>query len=311
MNRVDTLVRASRLYYELGETQGRVAELLGVTRPQVSRLLKQARAEGIVEIRIVDRATADSPAADELKRRFGLRAVHLAPSVGESDDLTRRVLGRLAAEVLRSAIRDGSVVGIGDGASISATADALTDGAPQVDATIVPLCGGYWFAGPTREPFRRIGAAFDATVQGLLAPGLVDDAGTKRSLYAHAGVRSILELWARVDVALFGIGARGWNVAALGADMVAALESSRAVGEVLIAPFDVAGRFVAPELRDRTIAFDARDLPSVPVTIGVAGGPSKIEPILGALRAGVVNTLVTDVRTAEAVAAAAATGAAA
>src|SRR3954454_21741061 len=78
------LIQASRLYYELGETQGRVAELLGVTRPQVSRLLKQARAEGIVEIRIVDRATAESPAANDLRRRFGLRAVRLAPSVGDS-----------------------------------------------------------------------------------------------------------------------------------------------------------------------------------------------------------------------------------
>ena len=48
------LIQASRLYYELGETQSRVAEILGVTRPQVSRLLKRARAEGIVEIRIVD-----------------------------------------------------------------------------------------------------------------------------------------------------------------------------------------------------------------------------------------------------------------
>ena len=53
---VQQLIQASRLYYELGETQSRVAELLGVTRPQVSRLLKRARAEGIVEIRIVDQA---------------------------------------------------------------------------------------------------------------------------------------------------------------------------------------------------------------------------------------------------------------
>ena len=46
---IGQLVQASRLYYELGETQSRVAEILGVTRPQVSRLLKRARAEGIVE----------------------------------------------------------------------------------------------------------------------------------------------------------------------------------------------------------------------------------------------------------------------
>ena len=50
MSDLEQLVRASRLYYELGETQNAIAEQLGVTRPQVSRLLKRARAEGIVEI---------------------------------------------------------------------------------------------------------------------------------------------------------------------------------------------------------------------------------------------------------------------
>ena len=62
MSDFEQLVQASRLYYELGETQNAIAERLGVTRPQVSRLLKRARAEGIVEIRIVDRTTAESPA---------------------------------------------------------------------------------------------------------------------------------------------------------------------------------------------------------------------------------------------------------
>ena len=298
---LETLVRASRLYYELGETQGRVAELLGVTRPQVSRLLKQARAEGIVEIRIVDGTTAPSPAADELGGRFGLQAVHLAPSLSGPEDLTRRSIGRLGAQVLRSAVRDGTVVGIGDGASVSATADAMADSTTPVGATVVPLCGGYWFGGATREPFRRVADALGAAVHGLLAPGLVDDAATKDALYAHAGVRSILGLWERLDVALFGIGGRIWTEAALGRAVVEEIDAGGAVGEVLIAPFDVRGRFLADQLRARTIAFDARELPRVPVTIGVAGGPSKVEPILGALRGGFVNTLVTDVRTAEAV----------
>ena len=71
MSEMEQLVRVSRLYYELGETQSAIAEQLGVTRPQVSRLLKRARAEGIVEIRIVDRTTADSPAAEALTTQFG------------------------------------------------------------------------------------------------------------------------------------------------------------------------------------------------------------------------------------------------
>ena len=78
MSDVQQLIDASRLYYELGETQSRVAELLGVTRPQVSRLLKRARAEGIEEIRIVDQAAQSSSAGDELRERFHLQAIHLA-----------------------------------------------------------------------------------------------------------------------------------------------------------------------------------------------------------------------------------------
>ncbi len=298
---IDQLIEASRLYYELGETQSRGATLLGVTRPQVSRILKRARAEGIVEIRIVDRTSEPSPAAEEVRRRFGLQAVHLAPSLQGPEDVGRRMVGRLGAEVLRAAIREGAVVGIGDGSSISAVAGALDEPLVETGATVVPLCGGYWFTGPAGEPFRRVADGIAGTAQVLLAPGLVDDPTTKQSLYAHAGVRRILELWERLDVAAFGIGGRAWGEAAFGATACRQLDAAGAVGELLIAPFDIDGRFVDSDVRERTIAFDARRLDRLPVRIGVAGGPAKVRPILGALRSGSVTVLVSDVRTAEAV----------
>lgn len=311
MTDLATLVRVSRLYYELGETQARVAELVGVTRPQVSRLLKEARNQGIVEIRIVDSTEQPSPAAHELHTRFAtLRSVHLAPSVEGAAaartaegpaDLARRRVGRLAAQVLVSAVRDGQVVGIGDGAAVSATADALEPLSSQVDATIVPLCGGFWRSTSGREPFRRVADAFGAAVRGLMAPGLLDDEATRNALRAHAGIREVLDLWDGVEVALFGIGGPSWSEAAVGPDVLRQIEAEEAVGEVLIAPFDIRGRFVADGLRGRTIAFDARSLSRIPTSIGVAEGAAKVGPILGALRAGIVNTLVTDVRTAEAV----------
>lgn len=297
----DVLVQASRLYYELGETQHAIAERLGVTRPQVSRLLKRARAEGVVEIRIIDTTAAASPAGDALRDSYGLDAVHLAPSVRGPEDLARRMVGRLAAQVLRTSVRDGAIVGIGDGAGVSAVADALDEAATPVGATVVPLAGGYWAPGPEREPFRRIADAFGAQPHGLMAPGLLDDAATATALLSHAGVRAVLDLWARLDVALFGIGGRSWSAASVGAGIARRLDALEAVGEVLIAPFDLDGVFVAPELRERVLAFDARALGRVPVAIGVAAGESKVRPILGALRAGVVRTLVTDVATAEAV----------
>jgi DNA-binding transcriptional regulator LsrR (DeoR family) len=297
----DLLVQASRLYYELGETQHAIADRLGVTRPQVSRLLKRARAEGIVEIRIVDATTVESAAADVLRERFGLQAVHLAPTLSGPEDLTRRIVGRLGAQVLRTVVRDGEIIGIGDGASVSAVADALEDAATPVAATVLPLAGGYWSPGPERDPFRRIADAFGAQPHGLMAPGLLDDGATKRALEAHAGVQAVIDLWDRLDVALFGIGGRSWGAASVGETIALRLERDGAVGEVLIAPFDLEGRFVCPELRERVLAFDARRLARVPTAIGIGAGESKVRPILGALRAGVVGTLVTDVATAEAV----------
>ncbi len=303
MSDVQQLIQASRLYYELGETQSRVAELLGVTRPQVSRLLKRARAEGIVEIRIVDQASAESPAGDELRRRFGLAAVHLAPTLVGPDEISRRMIGRLAADVLRAAIRDGAVVGVGEGASISAVADAIAADEPlhETGATVIPLCGGYWFGGPAREPFRRVADGVGGVPLGLMAPGLVDDPATKIALYAHAGVRRIVDLWARLEVAAFGIGGPVWSAAALGTEVAADLDQSGAVGEILVSPFDLDGRLVCATLRDRTIGFDVRELANVPIRICVAGGPAKVRPILGALRGGFATMLVTDQPTAEAV----------
>lgn len=301
MNDRDLLVQASRLYYELGETQSAVAERLGVTRPQVSRLLKRARAEGVVEIRIIDDGAVESPAADALRRSYGLDAVHLAPTVSGPEDLARRMVGRLAAQVLRVAVRDGSIVGIGDGASVSAVADAIDEAPTPVAAVIVPLAGGYWSPGPEREPFRRIAAALGAQAEGLMAPGLLDDAATRGALVAHAGVRAVLDRWERLDIALVGIGGRSWGAGSVGAGTAASLDRAEAVGEVLIAPFDLDGVFVCPDLRERVVAFDAQALARVPVAIGVAAGESKVRPILGALRAGIIRTLVTDVATAEAV----------
>ena len=301
MSDLATLVRVSRLYYELGETQEAIGALVGVTRPQVSRLLKEARAQGVVEIRIVDAAEAPSPAAGELQRRFGLRAVHLAPSLDGSPEVARRRVGRLAGQVLRGAIRDGQVVGIGDGAAVSAVADELAPDATEVDATIVPLCGGFWRPGAGTEPFRRIGETLGATILALHSPGLLDDASVRDALCAHPGVRSVIDRWERLDVALLGIGGPAWSEASVGAEAMGEMRSGAAVGEVLIAPFDASGSFVAPSLRARAVAFDARALKRVPVVIGVASGPGKVAPILGALRGGLVNTLVTDVATAEAI----------
>ena len=177
------------------------------------------------------------------------------------------MVGRLAAQVLRGVIRDGTILGIGDGVRLGGRRRVggrrhagLGDRRPPGRRLLVAGTGA------RAVPSGRRGARGQAV--GLMAPGLVDDGATMRSREAHAGVRSILEFWQRLDVALFGIGGRGWSAASVGQRVEHELDAHDAVGEVLIAPYDLDGAFVCAELRERAIAFDARGLVDCPSRSG-------------------------------------------
>src|SRR3972149_1186476 len=72
--------------------------------------------------------------APVLQERLGLREVHLAPAVSGPEDILRRSLGRLTARVLRTHLRDGVVLGVADGAPMSALADALPEAPESIAA---------------------------------------------------------------------------------------------------------------------------------------------------------------------------------
>ena len=48
------LTKVSSLYYNKGLNQQEITDRLGISRPQISRMLSQARAEGIVNIVVKD-----------------------------------------------------------------------------------------------------------------------------------------------------------------------------------------------------------------------------------------------------------------
>ena len=303
MSDLDLLVRASRLYFELGETQERVAELLGVTRPQVSRLLKEARERGVVEIRIIDRSGKGDRVAVMLRERFGLRHVEVVARMAGPEDLTHRLLGRAAAELFRGAVREGMVVGVGGGTAVSAVVNALAEtfaaDRPPPMITSVPLAGGIGPGFGANEPARNLARAMGGFAQEIPAPGLVDSQATRDALFAHPAVQNIARMWERLDIAIYGIGGGAWSGMWMDEDVLGRLEREGAVGEVLIRPYDLSGRPCGDYLAGRTIGLQLSELKRVPMAIAVAGGESKVRPILGALHGGLIQTLVTDRETAE------------
>ena len=52
INDKELMIKACKLYYFEDKTQSQISKVLGISRPQVSRLLSLARADGTVKIEI-------------------------------------------------------------------------------------------------------------------------------------------------------------------------------------------------------------------------------------------------------------------
>ena len=71
------LVKVSRMFYLDSLSQKEISEKLGISRPQVCRMLQEARNRGIVKITIDSPFDREDYLAEKLERLFGLRTVYV------------------------------------------------------------------------------------------------------------------------------------------------------------------------------------------------------------------------------------------
>jgi len=286
----------ARMHYESAMSQVDIAKRLGVSTATVSRMLQRARAEGIVRIEIPDLVAADE-LGDTLRQRLGLEAVAVVetPSVNALAALAGPV-----GEILgRAGLSPGSVLAVGWGRAIRAILDA---GLPQIPGVlIVPATGGMQQHLPHFQvnEFVRLAAEQVGGVPHFIHAPYLPSLATRSAFLADPAIAESVALWDRIDAALVGIGLphaqNSPEASAATPDEQALVD---AVGDVIRHYFDASGRLVDWEGEGRMIAASPEQLRRIPLVIGAAIGVDKVDAILGAVRAGFVTALVTDVRTA-------------
>lgn len=302
------LLRAARLYYEDDLTQQEVAEELGISRPTVSRLLAQARQEGIVQITVADPFATHEELEARLAEIFTLRRAVVVTGEGATGDRLGRRLGLAAARYLRSALNRGELVGVGWGRTLHAVAEAL-DSEAQIGIEVFPLIGGLGQVSPSfqvNELARRLADAFGGTWHPLYVPAFVDDMSACQSLFQVPDVAAIIQTWPKLGILLVGIGhfAMHRQSSMLFANYMdeALLEKLEAEGAV----GDLCGRFFDPQgqqclVEPGVIGVSLEQLRALDHVVAVAAGADKAAAILGALRGGYLNVLVTDTTAAQAI----------
>lgn len=303
------IVRVARMYYEWELKQATIAKQLGLSQSTVSRLLQQAKSEGIIRISVNVPQGLYTDLEEQLVKQYRLRDAIVVDCSGESDErFIERQIGAAAAYYLESALRPNEVVGISSwSATLLALVDAMHPTPRKGDVRVVQILGGV--GSPSAEAHAgrltsRLADLLGGTAIFLPAPGIVGSAAAMEAITADHYVRDALDLFDHVTMALVGIGAI--EPSKLLADSgnrfsIAELEELRvqgAVGDVLLRFFDTHGVAVNTPLNQRVISMQLEQLRRVDRSIGVAGGERKFAAIRGALRGGWVNVLVTDHLTA-------------
>lgn len=303
----ETMFRAARLYYEDNRTQAEIARALKTSRPTVSRLLQQARDEGIVQIRITDPAATSAELSRSLVAAFGL-ADAVVVAAGDADHATaRRRIGQAAARYLAQAVRDGERLGIGWGRTlhemVAALEPARRDRPPRQRISVAPLLGGLGQITPVfqvHELARICAASLGGEWHSFYAPALVESDEMAKRLLRSADLRQIWQFWEQLNVAVVGIGNADFEsdiqmlfVNYLNSATQKRLRAARAAGDICMRFFDARGKPCPSAVRG-VVGVELAQLQRARLSIGVAGGESKAEAISGALRGRFVNVLVCD-----------------
>lgn len=302
------LYRVAQAYYDEELTQQQIARRFGLSRPKVSRLLQRARESGIVNIVLVPPSSDMSDLERGLEARYGLdEAVVVAVTDPHDATGVARELGPAAAECLARSMRGNEVAGITWGSTILAMVDALP-ARSWPDVTIVQIMGGL---GPvdarehSADLTRRVARRFGARLELLPAPGLVASVAAAEALRSDPQIAATLRLAARADIAIVGLGVPSADSVVLrygtiiSPEEVAAAQGAGAVGDIALRFIDAHGRPVPLPLNERIIGLTLEQIRAIPRTIGVAGGHRKYDVIRAALRARLIDVLVTDHATAE------------
>ena len=305
------LSKVSTLYYLRDQTQQEIAERLRLSRPAVSRLLRDAQNQGIVQITISPPRGLLIDLESRLEERYGLEVVRVvALEPGTSADLVRRQIGAAAASYLARTVHPNDTIGLAWGTTLSAMVQSMAP-LPTEGVHVVQTLGG--IGPPAAEAYaaelvRRLAQLLGAAPVLFPVPGVVATAEVRDVLRNDPHVQAALRYFDRLDTVYVGIGSIATNPVlndghSLPSGTLSSLVASGAVGDIALRFFDAQGAPVRSSLDERILGITTEQLHKAPRVVAVAGGPDKADAIHAALKSDIVDVLITDQQTAEELAA--------
>lgn len=299
-SRTDRLrIRAAWMYFVEQMTQNEIADVLGVGRVTIVRMLAEARARNEVKISIESELLEIVRLERALERAFGLQQALVAPLTDPNADPIPAIAAKTGM-FLSDAMKSGMRVGVGWGVTLFNTLPFIS-AKSLTDFSVISLLGGVGVA-------RRVNPAefawrFAQIFQGdgylMPTPAVVDSVETKIALVERCGLQEIFEMADALDAVLLSVGgiasattfSRGGFLKEADRE---ALLARGAVGDLLFHFYDRNGDLVDHPVNSHVMSVDVDRLRKAPIRILTSGGVEKTEALLGAMNLIAPTILITD-----------------
>ena len=299
------LVEISRLYYEREMTQAEIAKRMNISRPVVSKLLQEARLRGIVKIDIKSPLMSDESLLDELCGVYNLKGGLVVPSGSADEKLLARLIISQAALYIEKLLSKVTRIGLGWGDTIGRLVDKLK-GHPSVESEIgyvCPIIGSApndikWYQ--TNELARAFAEKTGFKPHYLHAPAFPVSLENKKLFENTIEYQEILKCWRELEMVILGVGTYpSVPDQATAARFGNLLREKKAVGMIATYYFNRNGKTIYSK-NDIVIRIAPDDLERIDKVFLIGGGEKKINAVRGTLKTGLVNHLITDEKTAQA-----------
>lgn len=288
--------KAAWYYYMEDNTQAQIAEVMGVSRAKVIRLLEEARAQGIVQFSFRKNDSQRVSAEQLLIDRFGLKDAFVVPTPLDSSIINQSI-AQGAAHYVSDHLREDGYLNIGYGDTVSRMLGVLAKNREE-SLNVVSLTGGVSYYLPS------VGTtAYSMHLFLTPSPLVVSSRQVRDALLDEKSLQDVSTMTEYADMSVVGIGAavEGATVlrnGILNEGELTVLKMQGAVGDVLNHFMDKDGNLIQTEIEDRVISTDLDKLRQLKNVVGVAGGKDKVTAIKAVLNGGYLNVLITDSDTA-------------
>ncbi len=294
------LERVASLYFIEDMNQENISKKLGISRPNISRLLTEAKKRGIVQIKInyeKDNDEVKREISGEIEKKYSLREVILVQNLPTEIE-TKNAVADVASSFFDDRVTKNSTVGVTAGTTLELMAGKIKE--KKKDVNIVTLIGSVDHQYKTFLA-HEIARMISSNIQGksflLTAPALLSSKEMVDNLISQPGIEKTMELFKEAKWAFMGIGAINPNHPFLHMFEKADLEKikNEAVGNIGTVFYDRNGNSVCEEITDKTFGIRKKQLLYIPYRVGIASGIQKTAAIEGAIKSKLINILITDI----------------